>query len=310
MKRVFCLALAFFSVFFVSAQSSIRLGVLKGVACSPCAYLIENKSKLAVQNTSFKIYDSVQSELPELLRGEIDVAFIAPKDALKVYSLTDSSIVMLGVVQNSNLSLLTNDESFSSFVDLIGKTILCDEKDSASSEIFSHLLKKKFNLPDGSVKFDFSVPNANIPNTLILQKADYALVSEPFATIALSHSKKLRRAENIQTLYMDSEGGTSFPALILVARSDFAKNNRDLLRRFVDVYKNAVNWTNKNPAKAASLCEKHKVYHASAVIRKSIPQAALVWRDSSVARYDLEKFFEILQLELPAETAEDFYFRK
>ena len=75
MKRFFCLALAFFSAFLISAQPSIRLGVLKGISCVPCAYLIENKEKLAVQNMEFKVFDSERTELPALLRGELDAGF-------------------------------------------------------------------------------------------------------------------------------------------------------------------------------------------------------------------------------------------
>ncbi|MBQ9908970.1 MAG: hypothetical protein IJM48_04145, partial [Treponema sp.] len=101
---------ALFFVFLTAAVSfaqspSIRLGVLKGIACTPCAYLIENREKLAVQNMSFKIYDSVQSELPALLKGELDLAFLNPGDAAKVFNKGGASLFALGVAQNGNACL-------------------------------------------------------------------------------------------------------------------------------------------------------------------------------------------------------------
>lgn len=314
MKRIFCFVLAFFSFFLISAQSpSIRLGVLKGVSCAPCAYLIENKAKLAVQNLSFKVFDSQRTEAATLLRGEIDAGFINPSDAAKIFSKTEGALVALGVSQNGNLFLVTGDSSYSSLADLKGRSVLCDENDSDGTKVFTHLFQKKFpaaNDPqdssEGSISIDLSVPKASIANSLILQKSDFALLCEPFATVALSHSKNLRRAENIQKIYSDLEEKSAFPAMLLVVRADFAKENRDLIRKFVEIYKAAVNWTNRNPVKAGFLAEKHKIFHSPAVITNSIPNAAIVWRDAVTAKPDLEKFFEIIKIEPPAG---EFYFR-
>ena len=309
MNRKFAwVVFALFCRFFLFAQTpSVRLGVLKGISCSPCAYLIANKEKLSVQNMAFKVFDSEQSELPALLKGEIDMGFLAPEDAAKVFLKGNGALICVGVVQNGSLCLLTSDESYSSLQDLRGKKILAAAEKS-DSLIFKHLLSKK-EIPvdegENPVLLDFSVPPANIANNLITKKTDYAILTEPYATVALKNSKELRRAENFQKIYNESEEWSSFPAMLLVARADFVKGNRDLVRKTGEVYKSAIQWTVKNPAKAAILAEKHNIGLSEGVVKQSVPNAVLIWRDAKAARADIEKYLLILKRELPGE---EFYF--
>lgn len=297
------------STLLFSEGASIRLGVLKGVSCAPCAYLIENKSKLSVQNMAFKVFESEKTELPALLKGELDAGFLTPETAAEVFVKGNKSLVCLGTVQNGNLFLLTGEESYGSIEDLKGQQILCSSENS-SSKILSHLLSKKeiktenFSGEAGesssdSVMLDFSVPLANIPNSLITKNANYALLTEPYATVALKNSSEIRRVENLQKLYNESEERSSFPALLLVVRADFAKEKWELVRKFMDIYKNAVNWTSRNPNRASLLSETHGLYHSTAVLRDSIPRASLVWRDSRTAKPDIEKYLTILGREIP-----------
>lgn len=309
MNRKFAwVVFALFCRFFLFAQTpSVRLGVLKGISCSPCAYLIANKEKLSVQNMAFKVFDSEQSELPALLKGEIDMGFLAPEDAAKVFSKGKGALICVGVVQNGSLCLLTSDESYSSLQDLRGKKILAAAEKS-DSVIFKHLLSKK-EIPvdegENPVTLDFSVPPANIANNLITKKSDYAILTEPYATVALKNSKELRRAENFQKIYNESEEWSSFPAMLLVARADFVKGNRELVRKTGEVYKSAIQWTNRNPSKAAILAEKHNIGLSEGVVKQSVPNAVLIWRDAKAARADIEKYLTILGRKLPDE---GFYF--
>ncbi|MBQ8013483.1 MAG: ABC transporter substrate-binding protein [Treponema sp.] len=311
LKKIICL-FSCFSLFLplFAQKSSIRLGVLKGISCLPCAYLIENKEKLAVQNMSFQIFDSAQAQLPRLLRGELDMGFLAPEDAAKVFTEGKGALLMAGLVQNGSLSLLTSDDSYSSLKDLRNKKILTTSSADSALAVFQEILSKKEVTPIGdkneaAVQFDSSLPTALSANSLIRNQNSYALLPEPFATIVLNNSSDFTRAENIQKLYAEVEEGSSYPAMLLVIRADFAKEKRDTIRRFVELYKNALLWTNHNPSKAALLIEKHKLGLSQSISRASIPHASLQWRDSIAAKSDIEKYLTILKRKLPAE--EFFY---
>ena len=117
--------------------------------------------------------------------------------------------------------------------------------------------------------------------------------------------KELRRAENFQKIYNENEEWSSFPAMLLVVRADFVKENRELVRKTGEVYKSAIQWTVKNPSKAAILAEKHNIGLSEDVVKQSVPNAVLIWRDAKAAKADIEKYLLILKRELPDE---GFYF--
>lgn len=306
-KKFFCILVLLPFFHLLSAQTvSVRLGLLKELSCLPCAYLIENNKKLAVQNISFQILDSPQAELSKLLQGELDIGFLSPEDAAKVFTAGKGALLMLGVVQNKNLYLLTNDESYSSLDDLAGKKVLASG-DKSDSSLFSYILSKKnISLSQGeeAVHLDFSIPRAEIPNHLILKKENFALLCEPYSSIPQIYSKNVRIAESIHKLYAESEEGSLPPGMLLVVRADFAKENPDLTRRFCDVYKSAVLWTNKNSVKAVMLSKKFKILHFDILPKTTISDAALVWRTSASAKSDIERYLTILGRELPGE---EFY---
>ena len=305
MKKIACLLLTCLCLAAASAQSSIRLGVLTGISCVPCAYLIENKEKLAVQGIEFQIFNSEQTELPKLLRGELDMGFLLPEDAAKVFSAGNAALRAVAVVQNENLSLLTSDESYKNLSDLRGKTVLCQPRES---KIFVPLLEKKqipFGTGSDSANFDFSVPTAGMANKLILGEGQYALLSEPFASVAILNSQKIRRAQSVRELYAEVGESSSFPAMLLVVRADFAKEHRDVVRRFCDLYKNALSWTTKNPTKAAFLSEKHQLGLSDPLVRTAIPSSALTFREMKSAQSDFEALLTIFGRNLPDK---EFYF--
>ena len=124
------------------------------------------------------------------------------------------------------------------------------------------------------------------------------------ASIALQNLEDGRRVENLQKLYSSVEEGSTYPAMLLVARAEFAHKNRQLLKSFAEIYKNAVNWTHKNPSKASLLLKKHGLVNSQAAAIKALPNAALFWRDAATAKADLEKFYQITGKELPKE---EFY---
>lgn len=293
-KKFLCLIVAFVSFIRIYSESSIKLGVLKGISCVPCAYLIENKAKLSVQNMEFRVFDSERSEFPELLRGEIDMGFLSARAAAKSY-LAGASVVAVGIVQNGNLYLVTGDEPYGSLDDLREKKILCAENDDESGSVLKSVLSKRGILEgENPAKLDFSVPLANIPNRLITGKEKYAFLTEPYASVAIKNSGNLVRAENIHKIYYELDGDfLNYPEVLLVANKKFASENRKLINQFMDVYKIAHEWTQKNPVKAASLSEKHGLGLSAPVVKNALPFASLTWRSALGGKAEIEKLLSL-----------------
>lgn len=326
-KKIIVLITFTFSFAFLSGESSakntkIRAGVLNGPSAIPCAYLIENKADCGL-DLSFQNHASAQTELVALLKGELDVGFLPPNAAAKVFNSANRAIVCLGISGNGNLFLISKKENLPAQNNefeqinlefLRGKTVYCAGQGATPEYMFLYLLSKE-KIPANStngVTLDFSIPNANIALALVSGKIEYALVPEPFATVAQEKDKNVVRAVNIQKLYKN-ETNNHYPITLLVANSTFAKENKEILKTFVQFYAKANDWTAKNPEEAGILTQKNQLGLKAEVAQKAIANAGFTWKNSSSAKKEIESLLCVFLKNAPESVggklpSDDFYF--
>ena len=277
------------AVIFAALSSAIfaqKVGVLNGPSGIPCAYLME-QAENGGSKCEFEKFASAQNELPKLMKGEIDIGFLPPNAAAKVYNSSKGAVLCLGIAGNGNLFLITKDESVKSVKDLDGKTIACAGQGATPEYMMNYLMKKN------SIKstLDFTTPNAEIAAALIEGKFDYALVPEPFATVAESKDESVKRL-SISDEFKAAEG-TDFPMTLLVANAAYAKKHKKEIKKFISDFEKASGWTVKNPTEAGKLVEKHSLGLKAAVAAKSIPNAAYTWKPAKKGKGEVEKLLGI-----------------
>ena len=260
----------------VCAQS-LRLGVLNGPSCIPAAYLL---------NDDVEKFADPQALLPKMLKGEIDVGFLPANVAAKVYNTSNGAIQCLAITGNGNLSLITTDTEVKSLADLKGKTVVVAGQGATPEYMFRYLLKKngiETDTADG-VTLDFSIPTAQIAAQLISGKIAYAVVPEPFATVAQIKSDKVFVAVDLQSEYEKFAGnGKIYPLTVMVVTKTFAKKNAKVLKAFLEEYQASLAKTLENPMEAGQLCEDFGLGLAAAIVAKSVPKANYVYIPASKA---------------------------
>lgn len=322
----FALALTCFSSF--ASPKQVRAGVLNGPSAIPCAYLIENKDSFGIKNLTFENFTSAQTELPKLLKGEIDIGFLPPNAAAKVFNAGNGAVVCLGITGNGNLFLLSKKNDVRSLESLRGKAVQCAGQGATPEYIFKYLLSKQ-NIPatqntqniqapntaidsKNAVTLDFSIPNANIAAALISDKIEYALVPEPFATVAELKSPDVKRVLDIQQLFA-RQTGSSYPMTLLVANAKFAKSNKSTISKFIQAYKQAFEWTTENPSHAGALAEKNRLGLNAKIVEKAIPSSAFTWKNAAEGKTEIESLLSIFLENSPESVGgklppEEFYF--
>lgn len=288
MKRIALISilLCIFSINLPAEATQLRLGLLNGPTCVPAAYLIENKTDF-----TFEQFADPQALLPKMIKKEIDVGFMPVNVAAKVYNAGNKAIICCAVTGLGNLSLITTDESIKRFTDLKEKTIYVAGQ-GATPEYMMRFLLKENNIKDAV--FDFSIPTAQLAAQLISGKIQYAVVPEPFATIAQVKSDKVKAALNLQTEYKELTGSKDiYPLSVMVVRADFAKENPELLEQFLNEYQKAVEWTLENPGEAGKLTEKHKLGLTAAIVEKAIPVSNYTYLTAKSARKSIEELLKL-----------------
>ena len=251
MKKIF-VSILLSLLSFAFAQ---RIGVLAGPSGIPCGKLIDQASS---NKFDFEVYPSAQAELAKLIKGEIDIAFLPPNAAAKIYN-SSGSIVCLGITGNINLYVMTKNKSVKTLKDLAGKTVACAGQGATPEYIFRYLLAKNgLKTSDHSkskkaVTLDFSTPNPQIAASLIEGKFDFSLVPEPFATVIESKSPDVARAIVLQDELQRVEKLDSYPMTVLVANAKYSKANPEKIGKFIGEYAQANAWTGTNPTAAGIL---------------------------------------------------------
>ena len=319
MKKILFSLFAGFILCAGIAAQEIRLGVLNGPSCIPAGYLLDEKAPVKGASVSFEKFAEPTALLPKMLKGEIDIGFLPANVAAKVYNSSNGAILCCAITGNGNLSLITTDASVKTLEDLKGKTVVVAGQGATPEYMLRYLLQKNgiaADIPSG-VMLDFSIPTSQIAAQLISGKIDYAVVPEPFATVAQTKSENVIAAIDLQAEYEKFEGkGKIYPLTVMVVTKSFAEKNAKLLNSFLNAYEASYKKTLKNPKKAGELCEKFELGLAAPIVTKSIPKANYVYIPAAGGKAQ-PKVEELLNIFLAFEPSsiggqlpdEGFYFK-
>ena len=314
-KRIF----VFLAVNLISLSlfsQALRVGLLNGPTCIPCAYLLEN-----CKTAGFETFADPQALLPKMVKKEIDVGFMPLNVAAKVYNSGNKAIICCAVTGYGNLKLITTDKSIIRFSDLKNKTVNVAGQGATPEYMLRYVLdeNKLSYSTDGSaanVKLDFSIPTAQLAAQLISGKIQYAVVPEPFATIAKMKSSAVKTPLDLQKEFKELTGETEiYPLSVMVVRKDFAEKNPMLLLEFLNEYRNAFVWTVQNPKEAGKLSEKHSLGLTAGVVEKAIPESNYTYKSAGEAVSNCEMLLQIFLKNDPSSIGgklpeRDFYYEE
>lgn len=314
------LILSFIGFFFTSivcfAQAEkLRVGVLSGPSCIPVAYMMENTKRLNSIVVNYENFSDPQALLPKMIKKEIDIGFLPVNVAAKVYNSSNKAIICCGVTGNGNISLITTDKNIKRFSDVKGHTVSVAGQGATPDYMFRYLLEQNsVDINQDGITLDYSTPNAQIAAQLISGKTRYAVVPEPFVTVAKSKSKNVTAPLNFQKEYEAVRGkDQTYPLTVMVVRKAFAEENKDVLNEFLKIYESSYKWTVKNPVNAGKLSEKYNLGLTAAVVTQAIPESNYTFVPAQMAKQQIETLLSIFNTYDPASyggiiPGNDFYY--
>lgn len=302
-----------------SAQKTpVTVAVLAGPSGIPSAYLVENVPSLSGAEIVYEKYAAANLLLPKLIKGEVDVGFLPPNVAAKAFTSSNGALVQLGVAGNGMISLISTDSALSRFEDLRGKTVAVAGQGATPEYVLRYILAQKgiaIGSGQDAVDLDFSIPNVEIAAAVISGKVSYAVVPEPFSTVATEKSKgAVRRVFDLQAEFSAAGAPVkTYPMTLIVANAQFAKQNPQFVRAFQQAYNEAQQWTKEHPQEAGVLVEKADLGLTASVVEKAIPFANFTYLAPKESKAPLEALLKVF-LDFAPESiggalpAEDFYF--
>ena len=280
----------------VSLFAQIRVGVLTGPSCIPAAHLLESVVSINDTDLTYESFANPNQLLPKMLKDEIDIAFLPPNVAAKVYNTSAGKILCAAVTGYGNLSIITNDQAVTSLEDLKGKTLNVAGAGATPEYMLRYILSKKGIKADSTegITLDFSIPTQQLVPLLLSGKISYALLPEPFVSLAGLKNQDINVCCNIQNEYAKLEGKNAvYPLTVMVVSKKFAEENTFSLNKFLLEYKESLSWTLENPVEAGILCEELQLGLNKEIVTASIPKANYVYLPAKKAKKALEKLFTI-----------------
>jgi NitT/TauT family transport system substrate-binding protein len=233
------------------------------------------------------------------ISGEAKVGILPPDVAAKIAS-SGRDIRAAAVIGTGMLNLLGSDPSVRSLDDLKGKTVEVAGQGATPDYVFRRILTRRGIDPDRDLTLGYALAYPEIAQSLIAGRISFALLPEPFATMARLGRPELRQIADIQEEWIKAEGSGNYPLTLLVVDGAFASANPRAVSAILDAVRNSIEWVKANPAEAGALVEKHELGIRAPVVAAAVPRSNYVFIPAAAARSSLEALFRVFLDNAPA----------
>lgn len=206
---------------------------------------------LAKDNVELKTmtFNAGPSAIEALFANRVDATYIGPNPAINGYTVSEGKglKIVAGASSGGAVFVVRNDAGINSVADFAGKKFsspqLGNTQDVAlRSYLLEHGYKTKEN--GGNVEV-LPAKNPDIVTLMINKKIDGAWVPEPWG------AKLIKEANG--KIFLDErdlwpEG--KFVTTHLIVRSDYLKNNSDVIKKLLEAHVEETIWIQNNPEEA------------------------------------------------------------
>lgn len=294
----------------------VNIGALKGPTGLGMLKLMDDAADFKTANNyEFTLAGDPSELVAKLSSNQLDVASLPTNVASTLYNKTNSNIQILNINTLGVLYLLDNGENISSISDLKGKTIYATGQ-GATPEYALNFILDQNNLEVGKdVSIEYLSEHSALATQLIAGDASIAVLPEPFVTQVTDKNPDIEVALDLTQEWdkvVDSQSVLTMGCL--VARRDFAEQNKDIIDNLMSEYKESIDYTNNNLSEAALLSEKYDIMTAD-IAKEAIPNCNIVYVDGENMKNKCLGFLDILYRYNPSSVGgslpgEDFYYQK
>ncbi len=276
-----------------TGKSPVRVASLTGPSGLSMARMVCDPPRINSVPFQFEIAGSVDVLIPKLVTGDIDIGILPVNVAAKLHATNPQLLVVGAVTGLGMLCVVTRNSAITRIEDLSGKKLYVAGQGATPEYVLRTLLKKAgVDQP----LLDFSLSPADIAAALASGKIDYAVLPEPFTTLALARdteTPRLFRAIVLSDAWRTAGFARDFPMTVCVIRRQFAQNNPELVRSFLEAYRQSIEWTVDNPAEAGVCAERSGLALLARVAEQAIPYCGYTFIPASEARPIIDSLLSV-----------------
>ena len=289
------------SAFAAKSNSGVRIAGLKGPTTMGLVNLLDMERKgTATQHYDLQLYGTADEIVPKLIKGELDMAAIPANLAATLYQKTNGGIQVMAVNTLGVLYVVEKGDTIHSFADLKGRTILSTGKGTTPEYVLRYLLTQNGLDPDRDVKIEYYSEASEVTAQMAAAKKDaIAVLPQPYVTAAQMKDSSLRVVLDL-TKEWNKVCDTQLITGVTVVRTEYAKQNPDIVANFLKDYETSITAAQTNVANTAALCEETGVVAKKAIAQKALPQCNIVYRVGDEMKADVNAYLQVLYDASPA----------
>ncbi len=286
-----------------SAKTStkVRIAGLKGPTTMGLVNLLSmEKDGTASLDYDLQLYGAADEIVPKLIKGELDMAAIPANLAATLYQKTNGGIQVMAVNTLGVLYVVEKGNTVHNFADLKGRTILSTGKGTTPEYVLRYLLKKNGLDPDKDVKIEYYSEASEVTAQMAAARKDaIAVLPQPYVTAAQMKDSDLRVVLDL-TREWNRVCDTQLITGVTVVRTEYAKQNPDVIAAFLTDYQKSVKAANEDIDGTAALCEEVGVVAKAAIAKKALPKCNIVYRNGQEMKKDISAYLQVLYDASPA----------
>ena len=209
------------------------------------------------------------------IKGDLDVVAISANAIAVLNAKTKGQVLFCAVNALGCNYILENGNTVTDLQSLKGKTIYSVGKGLTPEYCMAHIFEiHGMNLYE-DVEIIWKSDANEIVSILASTPGAIGMLPQPVATVVQMQAPDVRVAVDLVAAWDEKDTESKFILAGLAVRKEFAEQNPEALKAFLEDYTASTNFVNENPAEGAALIEEYGLFKA-AIAQKAIPSTNLV----------------------------------
>ena len=278
----------------VPKSSSYSIATLKGPSAMGMIQMIDSLHRTSDTTLKINIYNEPMQVRKEMINGTVDFAILPTTMAAVLYNKgLDYCVVAIPVWGTLYLVGNDSDDKINDWKDLKGKTVHVMAKGMTPDLLFRYLLKENGLQPDKDVLLDYSFPtHINLANAVTAGRAQYGVITEPYASIVEHHNSSIRSILDLSTEWKKVQGAP-LAETALLCKKELIISHPEIVKRVIEQYANSTQWVNSNPKPATRLIAQYNILPDTTAILHSIPLTNLQVLDARMCKKDVIRYLQV-----------------
>lgn len=282
----------------------VRFAVLSGPTGVGAAKLLADNEAGESMNTYEVTVATDNTEIAgKLTNGELDIACMASNVAANLYNKSGGDVQALCLSTLGVLYILEGGEkgftaTIDDMSDLEGETVYATGQGANPEYVLNYLLTANGLDPAEDVEIIWKTAQ-EVQTALLTGEAKFAMLPVPAATAVQVQAKKNESRDVLSVLDLTEEWNnvTDYGVLTMttvVVRTEFAKENPQLVETFLEEYRASIEYVNGNVADAAELVAQFGIVPSAAIAKLAIPDCNLVYVAGEQMRDQIQGYYQVL----------------